>query len=106
MTSRKDMRVAQLKDDLLQKYRQSGVAPIVEEVLGTFVANLAYRRTEGEDYRVLGVEPGDPPELVEKVWRAKALFWHPDNQKTGNREAYERVKAAYDRLKAEVSDGA
>jgi curved DNA-binding protein CbpA len=35
---------------------------------------------------------------MEKVWHAKALFWHPDNQKTGNREAYERVKAAYDRI--------
>ena len=101
MTNRKDKRVAELKDSLLGKYRQSGGAPIVEEILGTLVANLAYRQTEGEDFRILGVEPGDPPELLEKVWRAKALFWHPDNQKTGNRDAYERVKAAYDRLKGE-----
>ncbi len=99
MASRKDRKVAEIKDELIQKYRQSGVAPIVEEIAGTFLANLAYRRTEGEDYRIVGVEPGDPPELVEKVWHVKALFWHPDNPKTGNREAYERVKAAYDRLK-------
>ena len=101
-TNRKDKRVAELKASLLEKYRQSGVAPIVEEMLGTFVANLAYRQTEGEDFRILGVEPGDPPELMEKVWRVKALFYHPDVPKTGNRDAYERVKAAYDRLKGEA----
>ena len=99
--SRKDKKVEELKDSLLQKYRQSGVAPIFEEVVGTLVARLAYRTTEGEDFRILGVEPSDPPELWDKVWRAKALFWHPDNQKTGNRDAFERVKAAYDRLKGE-----
>mgnify|MGYP001566599739 FL=1 len=99
--SRKEKRMAELKDRLLDRYRKSGVAPILEEVVGTFVANLAYRQTEGEDFRILGVEPGDPPELMEKVWRVKALFYHPDVPKTGNREAYERVKAAYDRLKGE-----
>ena len=101
MTNRKDKRVAELKDTFIHRYRESGAAPIVEELFGTLLARLAYRQTEGEDYRILGVEPGDPPELLEKVWRAKALFWHPDNQKTGNRDAYERVKAAYDRLKGE-----
>ena len=99
--SRKDKRVAELKDGLLHKYRQSGVGPIVEEVFDTLIAKLAYRQTDGQDYRIVGVEPDDPPELMEKVWRAKALFYHPDNPKTGNREAYERVKAAYDRLKGE-----
>ena len=99
--SRKEKRMAELKDRLLDRYRKSGVAPILEEVVGNFVANLAYRQTEGEDYKILGVEPGDPPELMEKVWRVKALFYHPDVPKTGNREAYERVKAAYDRLKGE-----
>ena len=99
MVSGKEKRVAELKDSLLNRYRKSGVAPLVEEVVGNFVASLAYRQTEGEDYRILGVEPGDPPELMEKVWRVKALFYHPDNQKTGNRERFERVKAAYDRLK-------
>ena len=99
MASGKDKRVAELKDRLLQRYRESGVAPIVEEMVGNFVADLAYRKTQGEDYRIVGVEPDDPPELMEKVWRVKALFYHPDNQKTGNREAFERVKAAYDRLK-------
>lgn len=103
-SKRKEQRVAALKDGLLKKYRQSGVAPILEEVVGNIVANLAYRQelqAKGEDYRIVGVEPGDPPELMEKVWRAKALFYHPDNPKTGNRDAYERVKAAYDRLKGE-----
>ena len=99
--SRKDKRVTELKDGFLQKYRQSGGAPIVAEVVGTLVARLAYRTTEGEDFRIVGVEPGDPPELIDKVWRVKALFWHPDNPKTGNREAYERVTAAYKRLKGE-----
>ena len=97
----KDKRVAELKDHLLHQYRESGVAPIVEEVFGNLLANWAYRRAEGEDYKILGVEPDDPPELMEKVWRAKALFYHPDNQKTGNREAYERVTAAYQRIKGE-----
>ena len=100
-TSRKDKRVAELKDDVLQKYRESGVAPLVEEILATFLAKVAYRRTVGEDYRILGVEPDDPPELMEKVWRAKALYYHPDTPKTGNREAYERVTAAYQRIKGE-----
>ena len=101
MASAKEKRMAELKDRLLDRYRKSGVAPILEEVVGNFVANLAYRQTEGEDYKILGVEPGDPPELMEKVWRVKALFYHPDNKKTGNREAYERIKASYDRIRTD-----
>ena len=100
VSGRQERRVDELKTDFLKKYRESGVAPIVEEVLGNIVARLAYRHSEGEDYRILGVDPVDPPELVDKVWRVKALFYHPDNQKTGNREAFERVSAAYYRIKA------
>ena len=102
MTGRgQERRVEEIKARLLQRYRESGVAPIVEEVLGNIVARLAYNYSQGEDYKIVGVEPGDPPELVDKVWRTKALFYHPDNQQTGNREAFERVAAAYARIKGE-----
>ena len=97
---RDDPNIEALKDQFLKRYRESGMAPIVEEVLGGIVARLAYRYGLGDAYRVLGVDPEDPPELVDKVWHVKALFYHPD-KKTGNREAFERIAAAYARIKGE-----
>jgi hypothetical protein len=52
-----------------------------------------------DPHRILGVEPGDPWELVERVYRAKALVLHPDRQGTGNPEAFKRLKAAYEVLR-------
>ena len=74
---------------------------MVEEILGNVVARVAYRLDLGKAYQIVGVESQDPPELAYNVWRVKAAFFHPDNQKTGNREAFERLAAAYARIKAE-----
>jgi hypothetical protein len=101
MTRRRDPAIEALKERFLKQYRDSGLAPVVEEVLGNIVARLAYRYSLGEAYQIVGIEPGDPPELAYDVWRIKARFFHPDNQKTGNREAFERLAAAYARIQSE-----
>ncbi len=56
---------------------------------------------DNNPYRILGVEPGDPPEMVTAVFRAKVKILHPDKQ-TGNAEKFKRLKAAYDAIR-EVS---
>ncbi|MBI4571791.1 MAG: J domain-containing protein [candidate division NC10 bacterium] len=48
-----------------------------------------------DPYRVLGVAPTDPPELVRAVYRAKCKVLHPDNKATGNAEAYKCLQTAY-----------
>lgn len=52
-----------------------------------------------DPYLVVGVNPGDPWELVEKVYRAKAKALHPDTKTTGNEVAYKCLQAAYATLK-------
>ena len=54
---------------------------------------------EVDPHRIVGVDPEDPWELIEKVYRAKAKVLHPDNKATGNEEAYKRLQAAYSTLK-------
>ena len=96
--SDKEDRVNAIKADLLQRYRRSGAGPLVEELLGSAVANLVYSRTEAEVYHIVGVEPGDPQELIHQVYRVKAAFWHPDNKASGDPEMFKRLQSAYERL--------
>ncbi len=69
--------------------------------LGKFAAAMAPPPgEEPEDpYRILGVNRGDPPKLIEGVYRAKARVLHPDNKETGDAEAFKRLKAAYDQVR-------
>ena len=60
-------------------------------------------RRDNDPYRILGVEPGDSPELVTAVFRAKAKILHPDH-KTGDAEKFKRLRAAYNAIK-EVNRG-
>jgi curved DNA-binding protein CbpA len=46
---------------------------------------------------ILGVEPDDPPEVIEGAARALAEQTHPDTP-GGDREVFERVQAAKDLL--------
>jgi DnaJ-class molecular chaperone len=54
---------------------------------------------EADPYQIVGVTPEDPWAMVEKVYRMKAKFLHPDTKETGNEEAYKRLQAAYATLK-------
>ncbi len=55
---------------------------------------------DSDPYRILGVEPGDPPELVTAVFRAKVRILHPD--KGGDPEHFKRLHAAYKAVKAQA----
>lgn len=69
----------------------------------TFTKNLtvadraAARKEELLDaYDILGVSPEDPMELVEKVYRNKSMYYHPD--KGGDAEKFKRLTRAYERI--------
>ena len=51
-------------------------------------------------YSILGVSPGDPQDLIEAVWRAKAKYYHPDVP-TGNVDKFQQLKQAYDAIRQE-----
>lgn len=57
-------------------------------------------RQDSDPYRILGVEPGDPPELVTAVFRAKVKILHPD--KGGDPEQFKRLHAAYKAVRAQA----
>ncbi len=46
-------------------------------------------------YELLQVSRTAQPLIITKAYRLLAAFYHPDNQETGNREAFESVLAAY-----------
>lgn len=57
------------------------------------------------EYRLLGLEPGAPLELVRKTYRALAAQFHPDTgaplsaeQRKASEEAFLRIRAAYERI--------
>lgn len=53
-------------------------------------------------HEVLGVRAGATPEELRRAWRRAAASTHPD--RGGDRRAFERVAAAYQRLLAGCSD--
>jgi DnaJ-class molecular chaperone len=57
-----------------------------------------------DPYSILGVSPGDPPEMIEAVYRAKVKFLHPD-QPTGNADAFIRLQQAYHQIKEHLKNG-
>src|SRR3990167_9124050 len=90
--------------EALRVYRDSGVQDMLDQLVAQFAEVLVHRFIPPEllppdqqftpppppsrvprppsspppPYAVLGVSPGDPMEMVEAVWRAKAKFYHPD----------------------------
>ncbi len=46
-------------------------------------------------YELLQVSGTAQPLMITKAYRLLAAFYHPDNQETGDREAFEKVLAAY-----------
>ena len=46
-------------------------------------------------YELLQVSRTAQPLMITKAYRLLAAFYHPDNQETGDREAFENVLAAY-----------
>lgn len=76
---------------LVDFYRQSGVRELVEDQVARIAANLVSR----DAYRIVGVEPGDPPALIRGVFRAKVKVWHPDKG-TGDPEQFMLLRSAYE----------
>lgn len=72
-----------------------------EERLEEVLRNLRVRMRDQigivkeDPFVILGVSPGDTAELITAVYRVKARYFHPDNQKTGNASAFKRLQSAY-----------
>ena len=90
-------------DEVADLYHRCGLDQRVATLLGQLLsvspqpsaAAPAAGAPSWDPYRVVGVEPGDPPEMIEAVYRAKARFRHPDNQQYGNLETFQRLHQAY-----------
>lgn len=53
-------------------------------------------QTQGHDlYEVLQVSPGAHPLIITKAFRLLAALYHPDNQHTGDEEAFKQLAQAY-----------
>lgn len=50
-------------------------------------------------YDILGVNPDDPIDLIDRVYRAKSSIYHPDNKTSGNEQKFKRITEAYDQIK-------
>jgi curved DNA-binding protein CbpA len=51
--------------------------------------------TSTDPYEVLQLHPTAHPLLVMRAFRVLAAMYHPDNKQTGDRDAFERISAAY-----------
>ncbi len=79
-------------DQLVTKYG-AGVRQFLDGQLPT-------KNLPPSPYRILGVELGDPPKLVEEVYRLKSKWFHPDNISTGDVARFKRLTAAHEAIKA------
>ncbi len=85
--------------DRLRKAEKFGVQYVAltstKEVIAVNGASERERRLELLDaYDILGISPDDPTELIERTFRTKSMYYHPD--KGGNPEKFKRLAAAYD----------
>ena len=71
-----------------------------QEIYNRWKEGRGRAHQDSDPYRILGVEPGDPPELVTAVFRAKAKVLHPD--KGGDPEQFKRLHAAYKAVRAQA----
>lgn len=51
-----------------------------------------------DPYTILGVPKNADVETIKRAFRAKAKILHPDVNKTGDREKFQLIQAAYDAL--------
>jgi len=68
----------------------------LKDILGLFAPPPA--PLDQDPWRILGVNPEDPPELVKAVYRAKSKVLHPDAKGTGNADAFKRMRDAYEEI--------
>jgi curved DNA-binding protein CbpA len=64
------------------------------------------RRSVPDYYDVLQVSPRAHPVIIAKAYRLLAVFYHPDNKKTGDQEAFKQLVEAYRVLSDPVRRGA
>jgi DnaJ-class molecular chaperone len=55
------------------------------------------REMRDAPYRVLGVDPDAPDELIDKIYRTKAKYYHPDV--TGSDQVMVKLNQAYQEIK-------
>lgn len=99
-TKSMNLRVCYQVIKYLKLWENRGVTGIAKGV--TFVGGLVpVKDVAKEDYEqscaTLGVEPDASWEEIERVYRVKAMFAHPD--KGGDPERFKRIQKAYDYLK-------
>lgn len=106
-----------MQNEFQRIYRQSGVQKEIENAMAGWLQHLvgqfvmpvitppqAVYPMAPDPYLVMGVSPGDPPEMIEAVYRIKAKFLHPDRP-TGNAEAFIQLQQAYQQIKEHWSHG-
>ena len=69
------------------------------EVRALFSELLQEARRADDPWRIVGVDPDDPPELIREVYLTKMKHYHPD--RGGNPHKAARLTEAYRR----ISDG-
>jgi DnaJ-class molecular chaperone len=57
-----------------------------------------YVLTDSQALEILGLKDGRDKAAVKRAYHALAKKYHPDNELTGKKEAYELIRAAYEHL--------
>lgn len=107
-----------MQNEFARIYRQSGIQQEIEQAMAGWLQHLVGQFVipmitppapmyvpSPDPYTVVGVSPGDPPDMVDAVYRAKAKFLHPDNPTSGNTEAFVRLQQSYLQIKEYRSNG-
>lgn len=88
-------------DGFLKFYRESGIAPMAEQIIAEGIARVQALLNDDDHWRIVGVYPTDPLPLIESVYKAKAKYYHPDAQGGGNEPAFLKLTEAYATIKEE-----
>lgn len=57
-----------------------------------------YRITESQALEILGLKAGSDKAEIKRAYHILAKKYHPDNELTGKKEAYELIRSAYELL--------
>jgi len=79
---------------LIKSVKELSQEQEVREIL-SFLRSV--RKPRYDPFAELGVDPDSPDELIEKVYRLKASFFHPDRS-TGDEEKMRRLNKAYEEV--------
>ncbi len=55
-------------------------------------------KTEKSSHQILGILKDANPEEIKAAYRNLVKKYHPDNLQTGNREEFEKIKQAFEKL--------